>query len=511
MRMMTTKIQIKLGSLKLGISILLALTIILKLVAQQSEAYYPGPKASNQQAITSNPNYYNLQQTNGLHLPSLVDDGTNIGQLMESTKYQLVPDTSGQLSSYLSPAENGVGSENLPTLDQLDIQKLVAYLAQLQEYGNSGDSINDENGAIVASASDLNSHLSPTDPLADTISGPVNDPADFEAVLSQLTNTINHELPNSSNRSAILDSLLSVYLGNIMQQLKQQQQHQANTNINNDANDDSNIIFSISGTNNNDDNDSIATTEAELISLRGASSAAPISRYGNGEYIDHPLALIGHQYVQGGAGEGRQLLGPDGAFENVQVIKSDHAVPSYCDPPNPCPIGYTAEDGCLEKFVNSASFSREYQVKQQCSCDNEHSLFNCASPVSTIKSQIYSIPSSSISSANNQQQVIVEGDGQATSHSMMMNTGSHISGHQALEQQHPISDSGNENNNNNWLETLARTIQNRFGGLASVRNLIGKHEKEALIGQQANDDDNDQQYSNNIVKKGFQIGSNYKY
>ena len=23
-------------------------------------------------------------------------------------------------------------------------------------------------------------------------------------------------------------------------------------------------------------------------------------------------------------------------------------LPAYCDPPNPCPIGYTAADGCIE-------------------------------------------------------------------------------------------------------------------------------------------------------------------
>merc|ERR1712123_414838 len=27
-------------------------------------------------------------------------------------------------------------------------------------------------------------------------------------------------------------------------------------------------------------------------------------------------------------------------------------LPAYCDPPNPCPIGYTAEDGCIEMFEN---------------------------------------------------------------------------------------------------------------------------------------------------------------
>lgn len=61
------------------------------------------------------------------------------------------------------------------------------------------------------------------------------------------------------------------------------------------------------------------------------------------EMIEHQPILSGHQYVQGGAGEGHQLLGPDGSFENIQVIKTDTALPSYCDPPNPCPIGYTSE------------------------------------------------------------------------------------------------------------------------------------------------------------------------
>ena len=40
-------------------------------------------------------------------------------------------------------------------------------------------------------------------------------------------------------------------------------------------------------------------------------------------------------------------------------------LPAYCDPPNPCPIGYTAEDGCIEMFENKADFSRKYQVNYQ--------------------------------------------------------------------------------------------------------------------------------------------------
>ena len=37
-------------------------------------------------------------------------------------------------------------------------------------------------------------------------------------------------------------------------------------------------------------------------------------------------------------------------------------LPAYCDPPNPCPIGYTEADGCIEDFENTSDFSRQYQV-----------------------------------------------------------------------------------------------------------------------------------------------------
>ena len=53
-------------------------------------------------------------------------------------------------------------------------------------------------------------------------------------------------------------------------------------------------------------------------------------------------------------------------------------MPAYCDPPNPCPIGYTTKDGCisLEDFENTSEFSREFQSRQNCLCDSEH-MFNC--------------------------------------------------------------------------------------------------------------------------------------
>ena len=93
------------------------------------------------------------------------------------------------------------------------------------------------------------------------------------------------------------------------------------------------------------------------------------------EYLQHS-SLWGHQYVAGGAGEGKQRLKPDGSVKNVQEIKTDNLLPAYCNPPNPCPVGYTHEDGCMDNFVNSAAFSRDYQSSQDCICDTEH-MFDC--------------------------------------------------------------------------------------------------------------------------------------
>lgn len=53
-------------------------------------------------------------------------------------------------------------------------------------------------------------------------------------------------------------------------------------------------------------------------------------------------------------------------------------LPAYCDPPNPCPLGYTSADGCIEEFENTSDFSRRYQSTQNCICDTEH-MFNCPS------------------------------------------------------------------------------------------------------------------------------------
>jgi len=59
-----------------------------------------------------------------------------------------------------------------------------------------------------------------------------------------------------------------------------------------------------------------------------------------------------------------------------QAHSSSSMLPAYCDPPNPCPLGYTAADGCIEDFENTSEFSRRYQSHQKCICDTEH-MFDC--------------------------------------------------------------------------------------------------------------------------------------
>lgn len=97
------------------------------------------------------------------------------------------------------------------------------------------------------------------------------------------------------------------------------------------------------------------------------------------EYLEHS-SLFGHKVssnVEGGLGEGFQRLRPDGPMGAMVFGKIDGALPAYCNPPNPCPIGYTADDGCLEKFQNTATYSRVYQASQECICDSEH-MFDCS-------------------------------------------------------------------------------------------------------------------------------------
>uniref|UniRef100_A0A0N4ZRP8 Neuroendocrine protein 7B2 n=1 Tax=Parastrongyloides trichosuri TaxID=131310 RepID=A0A0N4ZRP8_PARTI len=96
------------------------------------------------------------------------------------------------------------------------------------------------------------------------------------------------------------------------------------------------------------------------------------------EYFSEPQ-IFGHKHITGGAGEGDQFLGENNIFKHREQVKSDNILPAYCEPPNPCPVGYTSEQGCIENFENTAEASRNYQAQQECLCDQEH-MFNCPVP-----------------------------------------------------------------------------------------------------------------------------------
>lgn len=100
------------------------------------------------------------------------------------------------------------------------------------------------------------------------------------------------------------------------------------------------------------------------------------------EYIGHSsnAATDGFIYMSGGAGEGKQHLTPSGSMKNVHQVKSDEALPFYCHPPNPCPKGYTGEDGCQELIEDTADMQKAWIEKMMekglCTCDEEH-MFDC--------------------------------------------------------------------------------------------------------------------------------------
>lgn len=64
--------------------------------------------------------------------------------------------------------------------------------------------------------------------------------------------------------------------------------------------------------------------------------------------------------------------------------KTDASLPAYCNPPNPCPVGYSEDQGCINDFENTAAFSRDYQSAQECMCDGEH-MFDCPGPKDSSK------------------------------------------------------------------------------------------------------------------------------
>ncbi|XP_046388097.1 uncharacterized protein LOC124157441 [Ischnura elegans] len=131
-----------------------------------------------------------------------------------------------------------------------------------------------------------------------------------------------------------------------------------------------------------------AAEEAEARRFLSAGGGGPLGQVGprgghpmtrDREYLQHSSLWGGHQYghaTGGGPVPGKMRLKPTGVGSGRPDSKSDAVLPAYCNPPNPCPIGYTESDGCLETFENTASFSRDFQANQDCMCDSEH-MFKC--------------------------------------------------------------------------------------------------------------------------------------
>lgn len=107
--------------------------------------------------------------------------------------------------------------------------------------------------------------------------------------------------------------------------------------------------------------------EAEQMDYESLLDGNPSPSLRDQEYLQHS-SLWGHQYVSGGGGEG----GP----RHLSQIKTDATLPAYCNPPNPCPVGFTEDQGCQTDFENTAAYSRDYQAAQECMCDAEH-MFDC--------------------------------------------------------------------------------------------------------------------------------------
>ncbi|KAK6294928.1 hypothetical protein J4Q44_G00341540 [Coregonus suidteri] len=91
--------------------------------------------------------------------------------------------------------------------------------------------------------------------------------------------------------------------------------------------------------------------------------------------VDYPAHqatnIVGPQSSQGGAYEGLQHLGSYGNIPNIVAELTGDNIPKefsedhgYPNPSNPCPLGKTATDGCVENVPDTAKLSREFQKHQ---------------------------------------------------------------------------------------------------------------------------------------------------
>merc|ERR1719184_250580 len=97
------------------------------------------------------------------------------------------------------------------------------------------------------------------------------------------------------------------------------------------------------------------------------------------DYLD-----MSEDMIEKRSGDGQPAAAPSGGASKAATAAM---LPAYCDPPNPCPPGYTSADGCIDDFENSSDYSRNFQAKQnsfatQSTCSTVRLQDSPARPVS---------------------------------------------------------------------------------------------------------------------------------
>ncbi|CAF2754691.1 unnamed protein product [Rotaria sp. Silwood2] len=84
----------------------------------------------------------------------------------------------------------------------------------------------------------------------------------------------------------------------------------------------------------------------------------------------HSPFINGDKYVSGGD---RHHLSPKDEILNRPKVITYEELSSYCNPPNPCPLGFEADDCDISPMSTFTSeYSQLYQSEQNCQCDNAH-------------------------------------------------------------------------------------------------------------------------------------------
>ncbi|XP_008545648.1 neuroendocrine protein 7B2 [Microplitis demolitor] len=122
-----------------------------------------------------------------------------------------------------------------------------------------------------------------------------------------------------------------------------------------------------------EDYDKAKEIPAEMpIDYEGIEALNPNPSIRDHEYLRHSSLVANQRLTQDVVDDSRKIQAP--APKGPKEEKSENTLPAYCTPPNPCPIGYTSANNCLENFENTAAFSRDFQASQDCMCDSEHML-----------------------------------------------------------------------------------------------------------------------------------------